>query len=398
VTCDYDSATETVTSGLSRWQGASTDLNAIMRQPEVSATAIDEMKDRVLKVLLRGDVSLAYDDQLWTLPAKELPDALTIRLHADGPVVTLKPETLEPLLDQAVKDLETEAKPTHFKVNDEGRIEDFEGGAIGKRVDREASIERINAQFESSKIGVFPLAVTTNSSPDSDPVAEELGIRELLGFGTSNFTGSPANRRKNIANGARLLNGLVIKPGETLGLLDHLRPFDAKNGYFPELVIKEKRTVPEYGGGLCQIGTTTFRATMGAGLPVVMRQNHSYRVRYYEPAGTDATLYDPAPDYKFLNDTADHVVLIAKQVGDNSLRFELWGTRDGRVQAQSKIRMWNITSPPPPKLTETSELAEGVKKCYEIAHAGATTNFTYTITYPDGTTSAVSTSLGRNSA
>lgn len=386
LTFDYEGATERVTQGLSRWQGASTELQATVRQPDVSASAIDEMKSRVLKVLQRGDVSLAYDDQVWTLPAKALPDALTIRMHADaGPVVTIKPETIEPLLDQAVKVLETEPKPTHFKLNEEGRVVDFEGGALGKHIDREASIERINAQFESSKNGVFPLAVTTIASSDSDPIAEELGIRELLGFGTSNFAGSPKNRRKNIANGARLLNGLIIKPGETLGLLDELRPFDSKNGYFPELVIKEKRTVPEYGGGLCQIGTTTFRATMGAGLPVVMRQNHSYRVRYYEPAGTDATIYDPAPDYKFLNDTSSHVVFVTKQIGD-VLRFELWGTRDGRVQSQSKVRMWNITAPPPAKLTETSELPEGVKKCYEIAHAGATTNFTYTITYPDGTT------------
>jgi len=123
---------------------------------------------------------------------------------------------------------------------------------------------------------------------------------------------------------------------------------------------------------------------MGAGLPVVNRQNHSYRVVYYEPAGTDATIYDPAPDYKFLNDTQDHVVLITKQVGKDTLRFELWGTRDGRVQAQSKVKIWNITPPPAPKLIETSALAEGAKKCFETAHAGATTNFTYTITYPDG--------------
>lgn len=389
VTFNYDGAVEEAVSGLSRWQGASVNLQAEVKPPAIDTAAADGLKDRVLKVLRRGDVSLAFDDQLWTLPAKALPYALDIQARPGGsPYVTLKQAVLQPLLDQAAKDIEIDPEPTHFTVDKDGRVQDFVGGALGKRIDRESSLSRINDQFESSANGIFPLAVTTISSPDSDPIAEELGVRELLGYGTSNFAGSPTNRRKNIANGARLLNGLVIKPGETLGLLEHLRPFDAKNGYFPELVIKEKRTVPEFGGGLCQIGTTTFRATMGAGLPIVERQNHSYRVVYYEPAGTDATLYDPAPDYKFLNDTQSHIVLITKQVGRDSLRFELWGTRDGRVQAQSKVKIWNIRPPPDPKLIETSALADGAKKCFESAHAGATTDFTYTITYPDGTVKA----------
>lgn len=388
LTFDYDDAVARATDGLPRWQAASTDLQATVKPPDVAASAIEEMKDRVLKVLQRGSVSLAFDDKLWTLPGSELSDALAIRVKPDGgPYVSLKPDVLEPLLDEAVKDVEIDAKPTHFKLNDAGRVIDFEGGALGKRVDREASIARLNEQFESSKNGVFPLVVTTLSSPDSDPIAEELGIRELLGYGTSNFANSPKNRRTNIANGAARLNGLVINPGQEIGLLEYLKPFNAAGGYVQELVIKDNRTVPEYGGGLCQIGTTTFRAVMGSGLPVTARQNHSYRVVYYEPAGTDATIYDPAPDFKFVNDTADHAVLITKISGDTA-RFELWGTRDGRVQAQSKIRMWNVTAPPAPKLIETSALPVGTKKCFETAHAGATTNFTYTITYPDGTVKA----------
>jgi hypothetical protein len=74
--------------------------------------------------------------------------------------------------------------------------------------------------------------------------------------------------------------------------------------------------------------------------------------------------------------------LITQQI-NNTLRFELWGTRDGRVQKQSKITLSNVTQPPEPKMTETSELAEGKTRCYEVAHAGGTTNFTYSIVYPD---------------
>ena len=385
LTFDYDGAIKNATSGLANWQGAAVDLQAKVKPPAITTDAATGLESRVLAVLQRGDVTLAYDDMKWTLPAAALPNALALTTRPDGSAgVSLRHDVLAPLLDQAAKTLETEPKPTHFTLDENGRAKDFVGGALGKRLDREASLARIDAQFESSPNAVFPLAVTTISSPDSDPIAQELGITELLGYGTSNFAGSPKNRIKNINNGAAKLNGLVIAPGQEVGLLQYLKPFDASGGYVQELVIKDNRTVPEYGGGLCQIGTTTFRAVMGSGLPVTSRQNHSYRVVYYEPAGTDATIYDPAPDFKFVNDTANHAILITKITG-NMARFELWGTRDGRVQKQSPVKMWNVTPPPDPKLIPTSALAEGQKKCFESAHAGATTNFTYTITYPDGT-------------
>lgn len=381
---DYGTAIDRATEGLTRWQGASVDVNVVTQAPDIRQADAEAAKPRIIKVLERGDARLAYDDLTWTLSQKTLEKSLELKLLPNGTIgVTVKRDVLEPLLDVAAGEIESDAKPTSFTVVD-GRAIDFVGGTIGKRIDRETTLERVDGYFEASENGVFPIAVLTTPSPKSSEIAEELGIRELLGYGTSNFAGSPTNRRKNIANGARLLNGLIITPGEEFGLLEHLKPFTAANGYFPELVIKENRTVPEYGGGLCQIGTTTFRATMGAGLPITQRQNHSYRVVYYEPAGTDATIYDPAPDYRFVNDTANHVVLITKQIGD-TLRFEFWGTRDGRVQDQSKIELWGVRNPPPAKLIETSALGEGVKKCFEVAHAGATTSFTYTITYPDGT-------------
>lgn len=384
VVFDYDGAIEQATGGLGRWRGGMAELAAARQEPAITASKAEANKNRLLTIMEKGQISLAYDDLTWPVNPETLRRALTLKAGPDGAVrIGARSEHLGPLIAEAVKKIEIESKPTRLKIEN-GRATEFEGGQVGKRINLAASLEAIEERLDDGSFGLIPLIVDITPSADSDPIAEELGIRELLGYGTSNFAGSPKNRRKNIANGVKLLYGWIIKPGEEFGLLEHLKPFDDSNGYLQELVIKGKRTVPEYGGGLCQIGTTTFRATMGAGLPVTMRQNHSYRVRYYEPAGTDATMYDPAPDYRFLNDTANHVLLITRIVGDNILRFEFWGTRDGRVQKQSKVKLWDETPPPAPKLIETSELAEGVKKCFEVGHPGAKTSFTYTITYPDG--------------
>jgi len=169
--------------------------------------------------------------------------------------------------------------------------------------------------------------------------------------------------------------------------LDALGEIDGTTGYLQELVIKGNQTIPEYGGGLCQIGTTSFRAALASGMPVTARQNHSYVVSYYNDEnglpGTDATIYDPAPDFRFLNDTGNYV-LFQTRIEGNDLYFELWGTDDGRVAAQTKPVVWNRVAPPPTKYVDTTDIPPGTEKCTESAHAGIDAAFTYTVTYPDG--------------
>ena len=126
-----------------------------------------------------------------------------------------------------------------------------------------------------------------------------------------------------------------------------------------------------------------FRSAVDTGLQITERRNHSYRVSYYEPAGTDATIYDPAPDFKFRNDTAKHIYINAYIIG-TEITFEFWGTNDGREVKVDKPSIYNIVQPPPTKLIETLDLAPGKKKCTESAHAGADAHFATTITYADG--------------
>ena len=160
---------------------------------------------------------------------------------------------------------------------------------------------------------------------------------------------------------------------------------DGSNGYLTELVIKGDKTVPEYGGGLCQVGTTVFRGALDSGLPITERRNHSYRVSYYEPAGTDATIYDPAPDFKFVNDTGNYILIQSRVEGDD-LYFDFWGVNDGRIASTTDPVIYNIVKPPPTKIIETDSLAPGEKKCTESAHSGADAYFDYTVIYPENST------------
>lgn len=382
---DYRTATEKAVAGLARWQGGSYALAMEKTVPKITQNKAELMKDALLEARERGEITLGFDDITWKISGDDFMGALTLKAQEDGTLyVGLRESALDALLDDAKETINQEPRGTKLKLNEAGdRAIEFVGGQVGRTLNRGASVNLIDEWLADEDSSVVPFVVDITSAPDSDTLAEELGIRELLGYGTSNFAGSPMNRRKNIKNGVEKLWGWIIAPGEEFGLLEKLKPFDVSGGYVQELVIKDDRTIREYGGGLCQIGTTTFRAVMGAGLPITQRQNHSYSVSYYAPAGTDATLYDPAPDFKFVNDTKGYMIFTTHMLGD-ILRFEFWGTRDGRVQDRSEIEYWNYVDPPEEKLIPTSALEPGKKRCFEVGHKGLSASFDYTITYPDG--------------
>lgn len=200
----------------------------------------------------------------------------------------------------------------------------------------------------------------------------QLGIEELVASGSSSFKGSPINRRHNIATGTARFDGVLIPPQTTFSFNEALGEVDAATGYLPELVIKGDETVPEYGGGLCQVSTTAFRAILNGGYPIDARKNHAYRVSYYEPAGSDATIYPPYPDLKFTNNSPGHILMHAYIEGD-TLYFDFYGTKTNYKVELEGPEIYNITDYPEPVYIETSTIPEGEVKQIEVAHRGADT-------------------------
>lgn len=217
-------------------------------------------------------------------------------------------------------------EPINAKLTMNGnKVAIFVDSKDGKNLDIQKTAVLIKEKLESNNHKVEIIFNTVKPDVYIGSL-NELGIKELIATGYSNFSGSPANRRQNIRVGAEKFNGLLIKPGEIFSFTANLGEVDAKNGYLPELVIKDNETIPEYGGGLCQVSSTAFRAALNAGLPITARKAHSYPVTYYKPYGTDATIYVPNPDLKFKNDTEEHILIQTRIVG-NYLYFDFYGTK-----------------------------------------------------------------------
>ncbi len=230
---------------------------------------------------------------------------------------------------------------------------------------------------------VLPVDIVKPAFATSE--VNSFGIKEFLGRGYSEFAGSIAERIHNVALAAAKLNGVLIKPGETFSFNDAVGDISKTTGFLPAYVIKDGRTVLGDGGGVCQVSTTLFRAALAAGLPIVERHAHAYRVHYYEEAGfiagQDATVYAPSYDLKFKNNTPGYILIQTKtDTGNLSLTFELYGTGDGRQSAVTDQKVWGEIPPPPDLYQDDPTLPKGTVKQVDWAAWGAKASFHYHVT------------------
>ncbi len=350
-------------------------LNIIEIKPKVSSIDLRNKKEMALELLENNSFSLNFNSKEFAIEKTDIVEWL---MFVDNEVF-LNEEKIEIFLQfEIAPEIDRLAKMPEFNIEDE-KVIDWQPGTSGRKLLIDENI--INIQENLLSENSLELLVEEIFYDEAEGLASE--IKEIIGTGHSNFSGSPYNRVHNIKLGASIYHGLIIKPNEEFSTLKYLGPINRETGYLPELVIKDGETIPEYGGGLCQISTTLFRTALQAGLPITARQPHSFRVSYYEPAGTDASIYNPWPDLKFVNDTPYHILIQARIEGVN-LYFDFWSTNDGREVEVTDPIIYNITPPPPTKYIETDDLEPGVKRCTENAHNGANTHFDYRVLYPNG--------------
>jgi vancomycin resistance protein YoaR len=356
---------------------------------------VDEKKarlrlDQANSILAIGPLTLVNGSQNFEADLDTLGSFIKSENINDDLKLVADQDRIRKFVVSIAKSINIEPQSAKLKI-EAGKVAVAQNSRVGKTLDEAKAVTdiettlfvRIGAEATGKDAKVE--LVVSDKKPDlAESDIASLGINELVGTAMTNFTGSPANRIHNIKVGAAALNGVLLKPGETFSTLAHLGVIDASAGYLEELVIKEDRTVPEFGGGLCQVSSTLFRAAMQAGMKITERQNHKYRVSYYEPpVGMDATIYDPAPDFKFVNTYASHI-LVQSKVEGTKIYFELYGTKDGRVAVISEPVITETVEPGPPVYVETDTLPAGQKKRIEKPHAGATVNFNYKVTSASG--------------
>jgi len=243
---------------------------------------------------------------------------------------------------------------------DENGIITFDGnGLYARELDIEKAAVMIKSAIENDIRYVNLPVIRKNPTVTvlSDEL-KEMGITELISSGETDFSGSPRNRIHNINIGLSRFNGHIINPDDEFVFGNTLGRVGPATGFKKELVIKGSKTIPEYGGGLCQVSTTAFRGALAAGLPITKRRNHSYAVNYYTPHGLDATVYPPSVDLKFVNDSGAHILMQTLTIGNNAY-WNYYGTNDNREIHMIGPYYSNWKKAPATKTEYTTNLAPG---------------------------------------
>lgn len=270
----------------------------------------------------------------------------------------------------------------------ENRVELFRADKKGLKIDEEqlrkdldAALGKLYAKPESKTI---TLRTRTIEPEITLAEANDLGIEELIAEGKSDYSGSSADRIYNLKLAASKFHGILIPPGETFSFNKTIGDISSSTGYRPSYIIKNGKTVLGDGGGVCQVSTTAFRAALNAGLPIVERHAHAYRVSYYEndsKPGFDATIYTPSVDLRFTNDTPKHILIQTHVDEENRLLFfRLYGKKDNRMVEISDATVWDEAAPPEPRYEDDPNLPEGEQRQIEYAAYGAKSRFTYKVT------------------
>lgn len=347
--------------------------------PKVTTQQVLRAK-QALENSQKEPVKLNFEGRSWILDTKQL---LTLLNLTKGEALLLDKDKTFAFLGAIAQEIDQEVQEGLFEFNPQTkRVIAFKPSQEGRKLNLDKAYGLITDALTNQTSKNITLPVSKNLPKIQTSDVNSLGIKELLGRGISNFAGSIPNRIYNIQLAASRINGVLITPGEVFSFNEKVGDISAASGYKPAYVIKSGRTVLDDGGGVCQDSTTLFRAVLNAGLPVVQRVAHAYRVGYYEqsfPPGLDATVWAPSVDFKFKNDTPSHILIQAYTSG-TTLYVDLYGSSDGRVVALSKPVVSSQTPPPPELKTDDPSLTKGTVKQVDFAAWGATVSFNRTVT------------------
>ncbi len=176
--------------------------------------------------------------------------------------------------------------------------------------------------------------------------ARALKVTERVSTFTTNFPYAEY-RNVNIPRAAELIDGTLLRPGETFSLNRVVGERTEANGFTEGYVVADGIFKKDLGGGVSQMATTTFNAMYFAGLKDVEHKPHSVYIDRY-PEGREATVAWPSLDLKFTNNSP-YAVLITAHV-DKSTPSE----EGAATVSMYSTKRWKVTSSNGPRTNFTS--------------------------------------------
>lgn len=193
----------------------------------------------------------------------------------------------------------------------------------------EFDLAEAKQQFQNLAYGESALISLHYTDPEI--ADEDAYFQDVLGHCETPH-GDNENRNGNLRKACGMLDGLVLQPGQELSYNEALGPRTKELGWLPAPAYSGTKLVDSPGGGICQVSSTLYLASVYSELTIVERRNHGYPVSYI-PLGMDATVSWGFADLKIRNDSPMPVKIQAEE-SDGYVRISILGTetRDYNVE------------------------------------------------------------------
>lgn len=379
---DVAASLEALYGALLANDGAAVDLTVKETRPllaDVSQTEVfvrQVLAGPVTLTAAQPDLDTDAPPPSFTIPVEELANLVSTETvpQIDGSLQVEASFDVAPLLAQVqgwAAELAREPQDAALSFDPaSGEITVVSPSQIGRSLDVPATLEAIRqAALSSERQATLPL-VLIEPAVNMHKV-DQMGIKELVVEGSTNFKGSSADRVHNIAVAAAAVDNTVVPPGGVFSFNQAIGDVSEEYGYKDSLIIWGDRTAVGIGGGVCQVSTTVFRAAYYGGFPIEERWNHGYVVGWYGTPGLDATIYTPTVDFKFRNTTDNY--LIIKAVLDEAkgiLTFRFYGTKPPWQVEVTGPEILKETPPPAAIYQRDASLAPGEMRQVDWASKG----------------------------
>ncbi len=225
---------------------------------------------------------------------------------------------------------------------------------VGVRFDKDAAMAAVAAASPDEVVSV-PL-IFTQPEVTTEQLTATL-FHDVIGTCTTTVGGTN-NRASNVKLAASLVDGTILIPGDIFSYNGVVGSRQASRGFLPAPAYVGGETVNEVGGGICQLSSTIYLASMRANLEIVERYNHSYAVGYV-PDGMDATVYYGSLDFRFKNNMEKPIKISCSMEG-RTLTVNIYGTKENDYTVKITNKLLS-TSPYKTIYQEDASIQSGQK-------------------------------------
>jgi len=326
-----DSATATVLETLAVRDREVGVLEIAPASPALTDEDVDQAL-RTAEKMLSGPVVLSRVNPpiSVTFTVDDLAGALVSDLITNSDArleIGFDPEVVEGMIAPFRPDLELPPVDASFEI-DEDHTVSVVPGMPGTKIDPVLATAALEgAALAGSRQGELPFQDGTEPDFTTED-AEALDIKHLVSSFTT-YHGCCESRVDNIQLFADIVDGTIVKPGESISLNELVGERTRERGFKPAGTIIRGKIVDTIGGGVSQFATTFYNAVFWGGYEDINHTAHSYYFSRY-PEGIEATISWPVPNLEFRNNR-DSAILIRTSHSDTSITVSFYGNNGGRI-------------------------------------------------------------------